>query len=95
MAARALAPRRPISEAARQRAYDAMMREADRGARKPLHSESSEDLTDPGVHARVVDAGPGLRLGIADIEEVDDERMVQIAKNVAARLGQSAPDRNQ
>ncbi|AWI32666.1 hypothetical protein [Streptomyces tirandamycinicus] len=96
MAAAALRPRRPISESARQRAFDAMMREADRQARG-AHADAAhtEDLTDPGVHARVAQAGPGMRLSVADIESIDDERLEDIAARLAARLGQSAPDRNQ
>ncbi len=94
MAAAALAPRHPISPTARQRAFDAMMREADRVS-TPVHTEAADDLTDPGVHARVAQAGPGLRLGVADIEEVDDARLEAIAANIAARLGQRSPDRNQ
>ncbi|MFB8025906.1 MULTISPECIES: hypothetical protein [unclassified Streptomyces] len=92
MAASALRPRRSISESARQRALDAMMREADRRAR-PLPSESTEDLTDPGVYARVAHAGPGLRLVAADIEPIDDERMEMIAERLAARLTRNATDR--
>ncbi|MER6232556.1 hypothetical protein ACFUC2_05170 [[Kitasatospora] papulosa] len=95
MAAASLLPRRPISESGRQRAFDAMMREADRTAR-PAAGTHVEDLTDPGTHARVAQAGPSLRLRVADIEEISDERLEEIAASIAARLGQNAaPDRNQ
>ncbi|MET9528145.1 hypothetical protein [Streptomyces coeruleorubidus] len=93
MAAATLRPRRPISESGRQRALDAMMREADRRARPPAGTHT-DDLTDPGIHARVAQAGPSLRLNVADIEEVSDERLEDIASRIAARLGQNAPDRN-
>lgn len=94
MAAATLTPRRPISESARHRALDAMMREADRRTR-PTVGTRTEDLTDPGTHARVAQAGPNLRLRVADIEEISDERLEEIAASIAARLGQNAPDRNQ
>ncbi|MFI5859259.1 hypothetical protein [Streptomyces parvulus] len=94
MTAAALAPRRPISESGRQRAFDAMMREADRRAR-PTAGTHVDDLTDPGIHVRVAQAGPHLRLRIANIEEVSDEGMEEIAGRIANRLGQNAPDRNQ
>ncbi|MER5482619.1 hypothetical protein ABT024_05295 [Streptomyces sp. NPDC002812] len=93
MAAAALTPRRPISEAARERALDRMMREADRVA-SPLPVSDAEDLDDPGLHVRVAQAGPGLRLSVVDIEEVDDAAMEEIAERVAALLGQRSPDRN-
>lgn len=96
MAASALAPRRLISENARQRAFDAMMREADRRGRGPqTGTEHTEDLSDPGIHARRAQAGPGMRLNVADIEQIDDERLEEIAARLAARLSQNAPDRNQ
>ncbi|MGC4951012.1 hypothetical protein ACLQ2N_33075 [Streptomyces sp. DT224] len=94
MAAAALAPSRPISQAGRQRAFAAMMREADRRAR-PAAGTHTEDLTEPGTHARVAQAGPNLRLRVADIEQIDDERLEGIAASIATRLGQNAPDRNQ
>ncbi|MFF0754434.1 hypothetical protein [Streptomyces sp. NPDC004267] len=94
MAASVLRPRRHISEGARQRAFDAMMREADRQAR-PVAGTHTDDLADPGVHARTAEAGPGFRLTVSDIEHVDDERLEEIAARLAARLGQNAPDRNQ
>ncbi|MBV1940792.1 hypothetical protein KUF83_30115 [Streptomyces sp. BV286] len=93
MAAGALTPRRPIREGARNRAMAAMMREAERQASPPAGNHV-EDLTDPGVHARVAQAGPKLKLTVADIEEIDDGRLEEIAANVAAYLGQNAPDRN-
>ncbi|KIF00904.1 hypothetical protein PL81_38425 [Streptomyces sp. RSD-27] len=94
MAASALRPRRPISESGRRRALDAMMREAERRA-NPLHAEHVEDLTEPSVHARVAQAGQGLTIRVADIEEIDDGRLEEIAANIAARFRQNAPDRNQ
>ncbi|MGA5411536.1 hypothetical protein ACPCSC_30315 [Streptomyces lavendulocolor] len=94
MAAAALAPRRPISEGARERAFEAMMREAERQARPPAGTYA-EDLADPGIHARVAHAGPNLRLRIADIDAISDEDMEKIAGRIANRLGQIAPDRNQ
>ncbi|MEU0857441.1 hypothetical protein ABZ352_18660 [Streptomyces griseofuscus] len=94
MAAAALRPRRPISETARSRAFAAMMREADRRSRPQATAARPEDLTDPGVHARVAQAGENLRLSVADIEAIDDARLKKIAQSIAARLGQSAPDRN-
>ncbi|MGW0757065.1 hypothetical protein ACWD1Y_11355 [Streptomyces sp. NPDC002814] len=93
MAAAALKPRRTISESARQSAFDAMMREADRRARPPAGTHT-DDLTDPGIHSRVAQAGPNLRLRIADIEAISDRDMEDIAARVANRLGQIAPDRN-
>ncbi|MFB6505588.1 hypothetical protein ACFC07_22145 [Streptomyces sp. NPDC056099] len=93
-AAAALAPRRPVSEGARGRAFAAMMREADRRAR-PLAAEHSEDLADPGMHARVAQVGPGMQMRVADIEEIDDVRLEQIAAKLADRMRRSAPDRNQ
>ncbi|MEU6632795.1 hypothetical protein ABZ905_31615 [Streptomyces parvus] len=93
MAASALAPRRPISEGGRQRAFEAMMREADRRA-SPTNASRTEDLTDPGLHARVAQVGPGIQIRVADIEEIDDERMVRIAARLAERSGRNAPDRN-
>jgi hypothetical protein len=93
-AAAALAPRRPISEGARHRAFAAMMREVDRRT-SPLTAEHSEDLADPGMHARVAQVGPGMEMRVADIEEIDDARLEQIAANLAERLRRSAPDRNQ
>jgi hypothetical protein len=93
MAAATVRPRRPISETARRRAFDAMMREADRRAR-PLSTEHTEDLADPGVHVRVAQAGPGLQIRVADIEEISDERLEEIAQKLAARLRQDAPDHN-
>ncbi|MFC8537951.1 hypothetical protein ACFUJY_29125 [Streptomyces sp. NPDC057249] len=94
MAAAALAPRRPISEAGRQRAFAAVMREVDRRAR-PIAGTHTEDLAEPGTHVRVAQAGPNLRLRVADIEQIDDERLEEIAASIATRLGQNAPDRNQ
>lgn len=94
MAAATLMPGRPISESGRQRAFDAMMREAGRRAR-PTAGTHVEDLTDPGTYARVAEAGPNLRLRVADIEEISDERLEEIAANIANRLSQNAPDRNQ
>ncbi|MFD7764097.1 hypothetical protein [Streptomyces microflavus] len=94
MAASALAPRRPLSEAARHRAFAAMMRESDRSA-SPQNTERAEDLSDPGLHARVAQVGPGLQIRVADIEAIDDERMVQLAANLAEFLGQNARDHNQ
>ncbi|MFJ5142945.1 hypothetical protein [Streptomyces sp. NPDC088707] len=94
LASAALRPRRHLSEAARQRAFDSMMREVDRRAR-PCVGNQVEDLADPGVHARVAEAGPGIRLTVSDIEPVSDERLEEIAARLAARLGQNAPDRNQ
>jgi hypothetical protein len=95
MAAAALRPKHPISPSARARAFDAMMREADRATRGPLATPATEDVVDPGIHFRVAQAGPGMRMRVADIEVVDDKRMEQIAAKLAARLGQRAPDRNQ
>jgi hypothetical protein len=95
MAAEALRPKQPISETARTRAFAAMMREADRVTRGPLAAPATEDITDPGIHVRTAQAGTGMRLRVADIEAVDDERMEQIAAKLAARLGQRAPERNQ
>ncbi|MFD4933448.1 hypothetical protein [Streptomyces virginiae] len=94
MAAAALKPRVPISETARRRAFAAMMREADRQSR-PLSGEHTEDLSEPGVHVRVAQAGEGLTIRVADIEAVDDERLEQIAAKVASRFRQNAPERNQ
>ncbi|WP_143661317.1 hypothetical protein [Streptomyces pseudogriseolus] len=95
MAAAALTPKRPISQSARARALAAMMREADRVTRRPAAPAAVEDTTDPGIHIRTANAGPNLRLRVADIEAVDDDRLEQIAANIAMRLGQRAPDRNQ
>ncbi|MEU7228961.1 hypothetical protein [Streptomyces chrestomyceticus] len=95
MAANALRPTRAISESARSRAYAAMMREAQRRARPQRSTSYTEDLADPGIHAREAKAGPGLRLAVADIEGISDERLEEIAANIAARLSQNAPDRNQ
>ncbi|RSS95067.1 hypothetical protein EF903_05350 [Streptomyces sp. WAC05292] len=94
MAASALRPRSPISESGRRRAFDAMMREADRRGRT-LHADPTEDLTDPGVHARVAQAGTGLEIRVADIEAIGDDRLEEIAAKLAARFTQNAPDRNQ
>ncbi|MEV0487330.1 hypothetical protein AB0I69_42860 [Streptomyces sp. NPDC050508] len=94
MAAAALAPRRPISEGARERALSAMMREVDRRTH-PLATEHSEDLEDPGMHARVAQVGPGMEMRVADIEEIDDVRLEQIASKLAERMRRDAPDRNQ
>ncbi|WP_330335686.1 hypothetical protein OHS33_38555 (plasmid) [Streptomyces sp. NBC_00536] len=94
MAASALRPRRPISETGRRRALDAMLREADRRA-NPLHAEHVEDLAEPGVHARVAQAGQGLTIRVADIEEIGEDRLEDIAARLAARFRQNAPDRNQ
>lgn len=94
MAAVVLMPKRPISQSARSRAFDAMMREADRVTRRPSAPQVPEDIVDPGIHVRVAQAGPGMRLRVADIEEVDDARVERVAANIAARLGQIAPDRN-
>ncbi|MFI9052499.1 hypothetical protein [Streptomyces sp. NPDC053427] len=71
-----------------------MMREADRRAR-PLTAEHSEDLTDPGLHARVAQVGPGMQMRVADIEAISDERLEQIAAKFADRIRRNAPDRNQ
>ncbi|MGW7089982.1 hypothetical protein ACWGH2_41735 [Streptomyces sp. NPDC054871] len=71
-----------------------MMREADRRAR-PLNAEHSEDLADPGMHARVAQVGPGMQIRVADIEAISDERLEQIAERYVNRTRRSAPDRNQ
>ncbi|MER7759495.1 hypothetical protein [Streptomyces sp. NPDC097619] len=93
MAASALAPRTPISEDARSRAFEAMMREADRRAR-PLPAGPAEDLTDPGVHARIAQAGD-VEIRVANIEAIPDSDLEDIAARLAARFKQNAPDRNQ
>ncbi|MEU1221271.1 hypothetical protein [Streptomyces microflavus] len=85
---------RAISESARSRAFDAMMREADRQARPQSSTEHAEDLTDPGIHSRNAKAGPGLRIAVADIENIDDDRIEAVAQSLAARFSQNAPDRN-
>lgn len=95
MAAAALTPKRPISQAARARALGAMLREADRVGRQASAVSPVQDTTDPGIHVRVASAGPNLRVRVADIEAVDDSRLEQIAERLATRLGQKAPDRNQ
>jgi hypothetical protein len=93
--ARLLMPKRPISQAARDHAFEAMMREADRVGRTPSNTEAAPaDVVDPGVNIRTASAGHGLTLRVADIEHVDDARMEEIAARVAERLGQRAPDRN-
>jgi hypothetical protein len=94
MAAAALAPCRPISEAARQRAFDAMMRAADR-RRNPASGTPTADLTDPGTHVRVAQVGPNRRLRIADLEAISEGDVEEIAGRIANRLGQNAPDRKQ
>jgi hypothetical protein len=84
-----LAPKQPTGQTARQRAFDAMMREADRQARPvPVRDEPTEDLADPGVHALAANLGDGRQLRACDIEELDGERLEAIARNVARRLGQ-------
>ncbi|MEU5181178.1 hypothetical protein AB0G49_14110 [Streptomyces longwoodensis] len=95
MAASALTPKRPVSQAARARALAAMFREADRVTRTSGPAVAAEDTNDPGMHVRVASAGPGKRLRVADIEEVDDARLEEIAAKIAARLSQKAPDRKQ
>ncbi|WP_030372369.1 hypothetical protein [Streptomyces rimosus] len=95
MAANALRSTPAISESARSRAFDAMMREADRRARPQSSADHAEDLADPGIHTREAKAGPGMRLAVADIEGIDDARLEGIAASIAARLRQNAPDRNQ
>lgn len=95
MAAAALTPKRPVSQAARTRALAAMFREADRVTRTPAAAPAAEDTADPGIHVRVASAGHNMRLRVADIEEIPEERLTVIAENLAARLGQKAPDRNQ
>ncbi|MFD0352984.1 hypothetical protein ACFVHW_04430 [Streptomyces sp. NPDC127110] len=94
MAAAALRPRRPINESSRQRAFEAMMLEADRRARSAERSEYTEDLSEPAVHSRVAQAGHGLEIRMADIEAISDERLEGVAAKIAARFRQSAPDRN-
>jgi hypothetical protein len=92
--ARLITPKRPVSPAARNRAFEAMMREADRVDRPAAGTRpATEDIADPGVNVRVANAGPGKTLRVADIEALDDARLEQIAANIAARLGQRAPDR--
>lgn len=97
MAAAALRQnRRAVSETARSRAFDAMMREVRRQGDRPQNATPrAEDLTDPGIYHRQANAGQGLRLAVADIESIDDARLEEVAKSIAARLGQNAPDRNQ
>ncbi|MEU9925047.1 hypothetical protein AB0H51_27830 [Streptomyces griseoluteus] len=94
MAAAALTPKRPVSQAARTRALAAMLREADRVTRTPAAAPAAEDTAAPGVHVRVASAGNNMRLRVADIEDIPEERLTQIAENLVARLGQRAPDRN-
>jgi hypothetical protein len=72
-----------------------MLREADRVTRTPAAAPAAEDTADPGIHVRVASAGHNMRLRVADIEEIPEERLTVIAENLAARLGQRAPDRNQ
>lgn len=93
MAAAALRPRRTISESARQSALDAMMREADRRAHPPAGTHT-DDLADPGIHARVAQIGPNFRLRVADIEAISDERFEDIGGLIASRMRRNAPDRN-
>ncbi|MER7937827.1 MULTISPECIES: hypothetical protein [unclassified Streptomyces] len=93
MAAEALRPRTAISETARARARAAMLREAARVGRTA--EPTTPDLSDPGVNVRVARLGPAGTLRVADIEPVNDDRLEDIARNIAERLGQRAhQDRN-
>ncbi|MFJ4342674.1 hypothetical protein [Streptomyces sp. NPDC088915] len=91
--AAALAPRRPISESSRARAFDAMMRRVERRANPVEGTTASEDLATPVVHVRTAQTGERGRLRVADIEPVDDARLEKIAARVAERLGQETRDR--
>ncbi|MFF4188130.1 hypothetical protein ACFYZ9_33545 [Streptomyces sp. NPDC001691] len=92
--AAALTPREPTSETGRMRAFDAVMRKAARRANPVEHDGAGEDLAEPVVHSRTVQAGPGLSLRVSDIEPVDDERLMEIAARAAARLSERSRDRN-
>ncbi|MFE1270609.1 hypothetical protein [Streptomyces sp. NPDC058758] len=90
--AAAMTPRRPISEGGRTRAFEAMMRRADRRAH-PVAGHAEEDLTAPAVHVRTAKTGERGRLRVVDIEPLDDASVEEIAARVAARLRQESRDR--
>ncbi|MFJ8301338.1 hypothetical protein ACIQ9R_36305 [Streptomyces sp. NPDC094447] len=87
-----LSPRRPISESSRQRAFEAMMRRADRRA-NPVAGTAEEDLATPVIHVRTAQTGERGRLRVVDIEAVDDERVEEIAARVAERMREKSRDR--